>query len=445
MTQAALSVVTDTPAPIVLSERDVLKRYAEDLKRQSWCIDVSASPVKALHADSNHNAAMENFRYEFPSWAVRNNVRVASGKYEGFLSALTDRLPPLLPRVVGSALNPIPEKFYEQNGATFANTYVPFAPEVPEKFEMPPILEQYLSRIFMNAQDRKYVTEWLADIIQNPCRRPQWSVVLTGAQGSGKSSVFRLVSAALGYRHTWEHNEYTPAFKQFSEVLPDHLLVSFDDAVADRNTYQKLKQAITRTSMHVELKNVQKLVLRDVYARILICSNSPRPLAIEQGDRRLYVPEPSQHKESPEETAAFFVTFNDWLEQPSTPTVLYHWLKTIDLTDFIPGSTIKTETHEKMVGLSSSVLDTLIAEYVEDAPIFHNTTLLAYLTENGYRNPKPDHIKMVMASVNYEQKRRKIEGCGERQINLWQPIAKRSRSLTPEEIETIRRIVDPSI
>lgn len=439
MTQAALSLVTENPSPAILSEREILRQYAEHLKRQSWCIDVSASPVKALHADSNYNAAMENFRYEFPSWARRNGVRVAPNKYEGFLNALTSKIPPLLPRVVGSALNPIPEKFFDRNGAQFANTYVPFAPGVPEKFEMPDILNNYLGRMFMNAQDRKHVTQFMADIIQNPTRRPQWCVVLTGEQGSGKSSIFRLVSAALGYRHTWENNQYTAAFEKFSEVLPDNLLVSFDDAVADRNTYQKLKQAITRTSMHVQLKGVQKLVWRDVYARILICSNSPRPIpGIEKGDRRLYVPEPSQHRESPEETAAFFVEFNEWLEQPSTPTVLYHWLKTVDLTDFVPGYTVKTETHAKMVGLSASVLETRIAEYVEDAPIFHNGTLLTYLAENGYRNPNPEHIKMIMATLNYESKRRKIEGGGEKQYALWQPVAKRSRALTSDEIEAIK-------
>lgn len=440
-----LTLATETPSPAVLAESAILKRYAEDLKSQSWCIDVSSSPVKALHADSNHNAAMENFRYEFPTWARRNGVRVAIDKYYGFLNSLTDRLPPLLPRVVGSALNPIPEKFFDRNGATFANTYVPFAPEVPETFEMPPILDNYLGRIFMNAQDRKHVTQFMADIVQNPTRRPQWCVVLTGEQGSGKSSIFRLVSAALGYRHIWENNQYTAAFEKFSEVLPDHLLVSFDDAVADRNTYQKLKQAITRTSMPVELKGVQKRVERDVYARILICSNSPRPIpGIEKGDRRLYVPEPSQHRESQEETAAFFVGFNEWLEQPTTPIVLYHWLKTIDLTDFVPGYTVKTETHAKMVGLSSSVLDTRVSEYVEDQPIFHDATLQAYLAENGFRNPNPDHIKMIMASLNYEQSRRKVEGCGEKQINLWQPIAKRSRSLKPDEIETIKAVVNPT-
>lgn len=448
MPQAFLSLVpSDKTSPLPLPAKDVIRRYAEHLKQQSWCIDVSSCPIKALHADSNYNAAVDYFKYEFPSWAYANKVRVDTDDYQKFLSTLVDRLIPKLPRVVGSSFRPIPDKFFENNGATFANTYVPFRPDVPEVFEMPEILAEYLDRFFMNADDRKRVIQWLADIVQNPSRRPMWSVVITGAQGTGKSSLFRLASAALGNRHTWEHNEYTPAFKQFSEVLPDNLLVSFDDAPADdRSTYQKLKQAITRTSMSVELKGVQKPVERDVYTRIMICSNNPRPLRIEEGDRRLYVCEPCQHKVSPEETAAFFVKFNDWLDHPDTPAALYHWLSTVDLSDFVPGSTIKTDTHAQMVGLSSSVLETHLKDYVQDSPIFHSNQLLQYLDEQGCRRPDDDLLKLKMAALHYEHKRRTIPGCGEKQHYLWQPIptGKRARSLTTDESQAIQAVLSPS-
>ena len=440
-----LSLVLPEGQIETLTAKEAVRKFAAALKAQSWCIDVSTSPVKALHADSNYNAAVENFRYEFPSWARVNKARVAAAEYNGFLNNLVERLIPLLPRVVGSALKPVPERFFERNGACFANTFVPFTPTVPNKFEMPEILEEYLSRIFANAQDRKIISQWLADIVQNPARRPMWAVVLTGAQGTGKSSLFRILTAALGERHTWESNQYAPVFEKFSEVLCDHLLVSFDDAVADNNSYQKLKQAITRTQMSVEIKGVQRRVLRDVYSRILICSNSLRPLRIEEGDRRLYVAEPCQHKVSPEDTAAFFVRFNAWLDLAETPTSLYHWLMSIDLSDFTPGSTIQTEAHSRMVGLSASVLDSLLKEYVEGEPIFHSKMLLEYLAENNYKNPNLDVLKMKLVSLGYVQKRRKVTGCGETQISLWvKDDGKRTRSLTVKEEERIREVLHPT-
>ncbi|MWL87679.1 primase-helicase family protein [Cupriavidus sp. SW-Y-13] len=446
--QPLLSLVrSDNTSTTTLPAKDVIGLYAEHLMKLSWCIDVSSHPIKALHADSNYNAAPENFKYEFPSWARANKVRVDTGEYQKFLSSLVDRLIPMLPRVVGSSFRPIPEKFFTNSGATFANTYVPFRPTVPDVFVMPDILSEYLDRIFMNDEDRKRIVEFMADIIQNPARRPQWAVVITGAQGTGKSSLFRLVSAALGNRHTWEHNEYTPAFKQFSEVLPDNLLVSFDDAPADnKSTYHKLKQAITRTSMSVELKGVQKPVQRDVYARIMICSNNPRPLRIEEGDRRLYVCEPCQHTVSPEETAAFFVRFNDWLDHPDTPTTLFHWLSKEDLRDFVHGSTVKTATHAQMVGLSTTVLETHLKDYVQDSQIFHGNQLMQYLDEQGCRRPDGDLLKLKMAALNYQQVRRAVPGCGETQHYLWQPIptGRRARALKPDEAKAIQAVLSPT-
>lgn len=452
----ALTPVIKAP-PTILSPKLITQRFAADLASASWCIDVSAFPLKALHADSNYNAALDSFRHDFTSWALRNNLRVAlkDGKYNEFLNNLNNRLIPLLPRVLGSSFypatsyDPTRDKFFHsRSGALLANTFVPFKPPCPDNFEPPRILINYFDRIFSNNQDRRMVVQWLADIIQNPSRRPMWSVVLTGQQGSGKSSIFRLVSLALGNRHTWEKNDYGPAFKQFSEVLPDNLLVSFDDAPGRPDTYQKLKQAITCTSTQVELKGVQKLVHKEVYARILVCSNSPRPLRIEEGDRRLYCAEPSKHLESPEETAKFFVGFNDWLESLDAPAILYHFFMGVDLSDFTPGSTIKTETHAKMVGLSTSVLENLLLDYVtvaplEDKPIFHNSTLLKHVERHGIKHADADLLKMKLADLGYAYKRRPIEVADEHQTSrkvqiwVWQPVCARSRSLTPEEAEEI--------
>ena len=96
-----------------------------------------------------------------------------------------------------------------------------------------------------------------------------------------------------------------------------------------------------------------------------------------------------------------------------------------------------------MVGLSSSVLETLLAEYVSELPIFHDKSLQEYLTDNGCKNPNADLIKMKMASLNYEQKRRTVAGCGDKQQNLWSPICKRARALTPQEAALIKTVVNP--
>ena len=194
MTVPNLTLATKT-TPTLLSPKLITQRFAADLAADSWCIDVSAFPLKALHADSNYNAALESFRHDFTSWALKSNLRVdlKDNKYGDFLNNLNNRLIPLLPRVLGSSFypasnyDPARDKFFKsRSGALLANTYFPFKPERPENPLPPAILTDYLDRIFANAQDRVMVVQWLADIIQNPSRRPMWSVVLTGQQRRGE-------------------------------------------------------------------------------------------------------------------------------------------------------------------------------------------------------------------------------------------------------------------
>jgi hypothetical protein len=463
MTQTLAIVPKSTPT--LLDPKESAKRYAAYLTAASDCVDVSSYPMKVFNADSDSVRIIEDLRYGFPTWAKASNIRVdlKDDKYGAFLDGLTNRLMPDLHRVLGSSFYPATNyekakhKFFkDSHGVLLANTYVPFQPQRPSVSGTPPILAEYLSRVLSNPQDYKMVLQWCADIIQNPSRRPMWSIVVTGEQGSGKSSLFRLVTLALGKRYTWERGDYGPVFKQFSEILPNNLLVSFDDAPPRANTYQKLKQVITCTSAQVELKGVQKLVHRDIHARIMVCSNSPRPLIIEKGDRRLYCVEPSKHKISDVETAEFFVTFNDWMESPEAPAILYHFFMDFDLSDFLPGSTIRTATHDAMVGLSTLVLDDLLLAYItpgepdsdSEKPMFHNSTLIAYLASSGLKAPDVDLLKGKFAALGYEHKRRTvtIEAATfttkaiTENILVWQPSlpqGKRSRGLTDDEHKEI--------
>jgi len=420
------------------------KQFAEYLTAESWCIDFSSpGKLSAFHAKSNYTHNIEIIRHKFPEWARANKVRIPESEYHEFLATLVDRVAMHMPDIVGSAFRPVAERVIDFRGAKLANTYVPFKPEQPTASTPPAILQEYLDRVLPNKDEQRRVIQYLADIVQNPERRPQWGIIMAGDQGTGKSSIFRLVKAALGGSHVVDLNDYEPATARFSEIYPDNLLVVFDDAVANSKTYQKLKAEMTRKTKSVELKSVQRRVQREVFARTLVCSNSPRALILEPGDRRFLVTEWCQHPVSPQESAEFFVGFNEFMDHTDTPATLYHWLMSVDLSDFVPGSTIQTETHAKMIDLSASALDSVLSEFVESGPIFHDNTLLEHLSQNNFRNPNPNQIKMALATLKYEKKRRKVDGCGDKQIQLWQPSAERGRALLPVEVDSIQRAVSP--
>lgn len=452
MTLALVSKTT--PTEITASE--AARRYAEYLKEQSFCFDESSWPMMALHIQSNTESNADSLTHDFPDWAKANGVRVSTDAYKAFLGGLTERLTYLLPRVRTTSFRPVPHQIFTNKfGLRCANTFVPFNPPVHEAFVMPQILQDYLDRVFMNDEDRKFVPEFMADIIQNPTRRPEYGLYIQGDPATGKSTIYQIVKAALGGNHCWERGEYKEPFEKFSEIWADHLLVFFDDAPAYKGTYLRLKQAITRKSMKVQIKGSQKLVERDVYSRVLICSNPEAEYQLigEKGERRFYVTEPSTHRVSPEATEEWFISFYAWLEEPGTPAILYAWLKSINLTDFKSGSMTRTPAHAAWLGLSTSSFADSIKEFVQPEeegqaqPVFLQCQLLDYLTGQGFKYPDQDTIKAKLNVLGYEVSRRPVKGCNDgKPINLWQPKPKEGRapSLTPEQTASIIAAFRPS-
>jgi hypothetical protein len=429
-----------TKIPNVLTPSEATIQYAAHLQEQQWCIDTSAFPVKALHPASNQNAALDHFRAKFPIWAKSNAIKV-EGNFATFLDGLGKRLSSELPNVLGSAFKPVSERFFEKHaGISMANTFVPFKPERQRNLPIPAVFTEYLKRVFATAQDRDMVMDWCADIIQNPARRPEWGVILTGDQGTGKSTIVTAVKKALGSRHVWQREKYALALERFSEVLPNNLLVCFDDAVPGPSTYEELKFVMSAKELAVNIKYAQKTQNRDVYARVLICSNRDVPFGFGgQEDRRFYACVPCTHEISLTESKEFFEQFHKWLEQPGTAEYLYNYFMDRDLSNFKPGSTIQTDELKKMIGMSAAELTVVLQNIIERTPFFHNQFLQAELNRMGHGTVSAERIRVAMARLQFEQRRRAIPGCRSKQVNVWQQRgSQRNRKLTPREVQAIQ-------
>jgi hypothetical protein len=417
---------------------EIIDQYVNHLKNEGYVLSMGANSISLLHAPSSYYNHLKEIDLGFPAWARANKSYIETDTYADFMQSLQARVMERLPRVVGRGMRPTDERVYRsQRGAMLANTYIPYCPPRASEFVMPAILQEYLDRLFPDAQEQKTVVEFAADIVQNPEYRPQWGLILTGDQGSGKSSLVSLIRTALDERYVWSGNSYTPVFEKYSEVLPDNLVVCFDDAPSNQDTYEKLKRAITCAEVEVEIKHQQNRVEREVYARIIICSNNPRPLRLERGDRRFYCPAPCKHRTDADETAQFFEQFLIWKEQ--NRDAIYQWLASVDLKDFVRGSCKKTATHASMVDMSASVLDDAVEGFVQDknGMAFHPKELYSHLRDQGIPANAVDLIKSSVAKAGYETRRRNIDGI-KGQIYIFVPAgAKRSRSLTEDEIESI--------
>jgi len=421
-----------------LNAAETLTRYVNALKSDSWCIDTSGFPVKAFHCRSSRYASLEHFQATFPSWAKQNGIRV-EGDLGTFVEKLPRRLVNRLPKILGAGFRPVPEQFYDtHNGISLANTYVPYRPVRQLILSIPSILEEYFDRVFMNTVDREMVLDWCADIIQNPHRRPEWGVIMAGEQGTGKSTIATLVKNALGHNHVWQRDKYSLATDRFSEVLPDNLLVCFDDAVPKPDTYETLKFSMSAKTLPVETKYVQKVVQREIYARILICTNRSTPFDFDGQDRRFYVCEPSKLKVDLDESGRFFEEFYRWVSAPGMDEFFYNFFMNRDLSRFKHGSTTQTPALRRMLGQSVGDFKDVLTQLVRSAPRFHNERLLRTLKQAGCENVLPDSIVRVMKGLGYKHARRSVPECRTLQVGVWQPDAPRSPKLTPREIAAIQ-------
>lgn len=428
-----------------------------------YVVDESGNYPRAISASGRHQN-LSSLTFEFAPWAKGHpERRVPEVEFVPFMTGLETAIRSGLARVCGISFKPVAERsFVDAKGDTLLNTYLPYAPERPQNYpEVKAALDDYADRLFhQSASDKKHVLGLCADIVVNPARRPQWGVVMRGMSGTGKSSLIGLLKVATGGRYVWSENDYAPVFSQFSEVLPNNLVVCFDDATATKNTYEDLKLAVTRDTANVQIKGVQSVLERDVFARVFVLSNSHRPFVMPADDRRFYVTEYLTHLHDLSDSEAYYERFTAFWKNPDNAAGIYWWFRDLASPDFTPHACMKTEARTQLIAMSTSSADTAIAEFlggqevsyidandvtVTETPavqtVFHESQLEQHLQARRVPDLPPDMLRRKLTEAGYELKRRAVEGCNSgKQIDLWQKIVpgqRRAPPLTPEQVAAI--------
>lgn len=430
---------------------------------ERYVIDESGAYPRAITA-SGRTQNLSSLTFEFGPWSQGHaSRRVPEDEFKPFMAGLENAIRGELTRVCGISFKPVNTRsFVDSKGDTLLNTYLPYAPERPGNYAACKlVLDAYADRLFhQNAEDRKNVLQFCADIIKNPARRPQYGVIIRGFAGTGKSSLINLLRVAQGGRYVWSEADYTPAFKQFSEVLPNNTVVVFDDATAGKHTAEDLKLAITRDTANVEIKGVQAIIEREVYSRVFIINNRHRPLVLPADDRRFYVTEYLDHLHDQSDSEAFYEGFTAFWKNPDNAAAIYWWFRDIDLDGFKPNSCVKTEARKQLIAMSTSNADLAIAEFVggsevnhvdaqgetqtEIPPVravFHVSQLTTFLEQRKVIEMPIDMIRRKLSEAGYAEKRRVVEGCNSgKQIDVWQKVVpgqRRAPPMTPAEEEAI--------
>lgn len=261
-------VVSTTPQPVtgetVLTLDDQLKFFAGCI----YVADVHGilMPGGAVLKEGQFNAVKGGYSFVFDN----HGGKLAKKAWECF----TDSKAMHYPKVDTMEFAPQrePGAIWRADGAVYVNTYYPAQTRSLDG-DVKPFL-QHLARILPVTGDRDTMLAYMAAVIQYPGFKFQWSPVIQGCEGNGKTLLSRCLREAVGLKH-YHMARPEELNNRFNGFLLNRIFVSVEDIFKTDNhdeVIEALSKMITNDYIEVEAKGGDK-VTRKVCANFVITCN----------------------------------------------------------------------------------------------------------------------------------------------------------------------------
>lgn len=291
--------------------------------------------------------------------------------------------------VVGETFQPAlePELFVAlKSGVLAVNTYKRYEKDEPANgFDPDPApWIEFLERLFPMETDREIVCDWLAHMIQRPDQRPSWHLLFTGDTGTGKGFLFENILTPLVSRQTASLDSFAKLTEKHSTTLVTNMLIHLDDVSTNNDSQMTRLKSILSEEWQMIRPLYEAERSARVYTRIILSSNQPRPLRLDDNERRWYAPEYMQHSVDRQETQLFIQNrLLPWVSSGGLD-VIYEWLMARDQSQFNHKYVPQSDCLRRMISDSVSILEMQVREWVADNPVFRLETLQAQFSD--FRN-----------------------------------------------------------
>ena len=178
------------------------------------------------------------------------------------------------------------------------NLYFPPTIEKGKKVDISLMHEHLNSLCDRDEKSYKYLLAYIADMIQYPGRHNyshSKSLVFCGEEGAGKGTLMLLLTSLLGesnVANTANISDLIPTDKnRFAEGCVNKILVCIEEMgrKEGENYEERFKDIITSEEVKYEVKNVQGIIKKPSYMRLMIFSNHTRNINIGDSNRRFIV------------------------------------------------------------------------------------------------------------------------------------------------------------
>ncbi len=315
-----------------------------------------------------------------------------------------DNLMSRLPHIRSIVYKPDePELLVDQWGGMFnlntyrkPNCFDAWAELQPNQNTCPAIFDNYMKRMFPNADERKFVIRWMARNVMQPGYRMRVALLMRGQQGTGKGVFVDHIMSELVGKPNLLNTKLSEITGNFNVGIARCTVCCLDETYCQKkSSADKVKKYITDDYVTVTEKHKDS-VQQHIYASIVILSNDEHPLFIEEGDRRYYVPEYIAHKHDKHETAAFMGAFLDWFYKEGGIAELYCSLMHVDAVNAANNDgfavAIETASHEDIK--STNTLDDRTGALVDFLDGV-NQISLAEIAKLDFKLPQPAITKTL--------------------------------------------------
>jgi len=218
-----------------------------------------------------------------------------------------------------------------------------------------------------SVEDYNWVITWMADILQNPGRKPTTALVLLGPQGTGKSIIFEYAMGKMLGPYFGTSGSREDVVGRWSGHLIGKLLWLSEETLfaGDKVSMNRLKDRITSTTIDVEKKGIDKFSM-PAFTRYVFTSNQIHALHLESDDRRFFVlGTATVHQRDTE----YFTRMRNWLDAGGAEKFM-HFLVNWNPEDvgLTWGSLLDAPTSElkrRQAEMSYDVSDTFFVELVK--------------------------------------------------------------------------------
>jgi hypothetical protein len=195
----------------------------------------------------------------------------------------------------------------------------------------------------------RFGTKWYSYLFQHPNKAPKSALVFIGLEGTGKTSIARIMEQLMGQQLAWTTTGAEKLLGKFNSLLVGRKYVMLDEACLEKGQYMsftnKLKGIVDSSTISIEKKGIDPVELENILG-LNLASNSDTPFSLTSHKRRFAVFKTSDKHKGDKE---YFDRFYEIMARPHAMAHLLEHFMRQDLTDFDPQDIPSTAGARDMV------------------------------------------------------------------------------------------------